>query len=414
MRLIRSLSSLNKEIFLPELCLTIGNFDGLHFGHLHVINQVKEIAKKENLASAIMTFEPHPAMFFKSDLRTNFRIFSLAQKIAAISQTKIDYLIILPFNRNFSSLSAEEFIKILHSRLNLRHLVIGYDFAFGQNRQGNFRSLENRGFKLTEIPPLKSSLLFSSAESSDENSANRNCEQTIGTNEKPGFFEEFLGSQICEKASLVGSPCSKANLDNRHKSEAIAIRSDKNQRFANKITKKMVFVEVTISSSTIRQSILDGKIEVLKQLSGRNFTVCGRVINGKKLARTLGFPTANIKALNGVIKPPFGVYESEVFIPDFKKTFPAIVNFGLKPTIEAQFEVQLELKEGLKLNQDLTKEPIYEAHLLNFNQETYGEIYGKKIFIELKKFVRPEQKFGSLQELKEQIEIDLRRFKQRL
>ncbi|MBU6140065.1 MAG: riboflavin biosynthesis protein RibF [Proteobacteria bacterium] len=282
--------------------LTIGNFDGVHLGHSQIISQVKKIAKEKNLASAILTFEPHPIYFLRPEKPRDFRITSLAQKLEIFRQQEIDYVIILPFNQNFSEISAHDFAqKILSETLNAKHLVIGYDFTFGKNRQGNFRFLENFNFGLSEISPLKNS-------------------------------------------------------------------------------------EQTCSSSLVRKFLCEGKIAEANQVLGRNFTIHGVVNEGRKLASQLGFPTANLIAKPHVIKPKFGVYKTQTFIPHLKKKFSSITNFGIKPTL-----------------QQSQNEPLFETHIADFSEE----IYGKKIHVEFLSFIREEKKFSSLEELKIQIRRDL-------
>ena len=90
--------------------IAIGNFDRIHKGHQKVLEQAKKKAKKNRLAFGIVTFEPMPVMFFNSKLK-NHRINSLNQKIDQLKKLRIDFLIIIRFNKSFSSLSAEKFIK---------------------------------------------------------------------------------------------------------------------------------------------------------------------------------------------------------------------------------------------------------------------------------------------------------------
>jgi riboflavin kinase / FMN adenylyltransferase len=158
MQIIRNLKHIKTA--LPSLALTIGNFDGVHLGHLEILKQVKKIAKEKNFASAILTFEPHPIAFLKPEKAKDFRIFSLAQKLKIFREEKIDYAIILPFNQNLSEISASNFVKnILVESLNTKHLSIGYDFTFGKNREGNFKLLEEESqkfhFNLSEVLPVK-------------------------------------------------------------------------------------------------------------------------------------------------------------------------------------------------------------------------------------------------------------------
>ena len=288
------------------LALTIGNFDGVHLGHSKIVDEVKNFAKEKNLLSAILTFEPHPISFFKSDRAKDFRITSLSKKLKIFAEKEIDRTIILPFNQKIAAIKAEDFIEqILVKALNVKNLTVGYDFIFGQNREGNFQLLQQAskkfGFELNQISALKES------------------------------------EQIC-------------------------------------------------SSSLIRKFISEGKIVEANRFLGRNFAICGNVTSGRKLANQLGFPTANLVTKPHIIKPKFGVYKTLTFIPSLEKKFPSITNFGVKPTIGG----------------DLI--PLLETHILNFDQN----IYGKKIEVEFLDFVREEKKFGSLDELKEQIKKDLK------
>ncbi len=302
MQIIRNLNQAN----IPPLVLTIGNFDGVHLGHLEIINKVKKIAKEKNIASAILTFEPHPISFFKSDRPKDFRINSLAQKLKIFQDLDIDFVITLPFNQDLANVTAHNFIEeILAKSLNTKHLVVGYDFIFGKNRQGNFEFLEK------EAP--------------------------------------FELSRISAKVSIL------------EKSEQIC------------------------SSSLIRKLINSGEVFEARKFLTRNFSIQGIVTNGRKLANQLGFPTVNLTIKPHIIKPKFGVYKTQITIPSLDKTFPSITNFGIKPTIEA----------GLA--------PLYETHILNFNQD----IYEKKVSVEFIDFIRDEKKFASIEELKEQIRLDV-------
>jgi riboflavin kinase/FMN adenylyltransferase len=157
MILIRNLNQINHQ--LPKLALTIGNFDGVHLAHQKIIEKTQEIAKKNNLYSALLSFEPHPISFLnknKNDFNADFRITNLANKINLLKKYSLDYLIILPFNNNLSSIKANNFIEeILINKFNVKSLIIGYDFTFGKGREGNFKTLENYNFDLHEINPIK-------------------------------------------------------------------------------------------------------------------------------------------------------------------------------------------------------------------------------------------------------------------
>ncbi len=90
--------------------IAIGNFDGLHLGHQKVIQEAKQKAKKNKIPFGVMTFEPVPVMFFNKNIK-NHRINSLEQKKTQLKKFRLDFLIIIKFNKNFSTQSAEEFIK---------------------------------------------------------------------------------------------------------------------------------------------------------------------------------------------------------------------------------------------------------------------------------------------------------------
>lgn len=123
--------------------IAIGNFDGLHLGHQKVIKEAKQKAKKNNLPFGVMTFEPVPVMFFNNKIK-NHRINSLEQKKTQLKKFKLDFLIIIKFNKNFSSQSAEEFIKkIIFKKTKCKYLYVSKNFKFGFKRQGNIKTLKN-------------------------------------------------------------------------------------------------------------------------------------------------------------------------------------------------------------------------------------------------------------------------------
>ena len=122
--------------------IAIGNFDGLHLGHQKVIKEAKQKAKKKNIPFGVMTFEPVPVMFFNKKIK-NHRINSLEQKKTQLKKFNLDFLIIVKFNKSFSSQSAEEFIKkIIFKRTKCKYLYVSKNFKFGYKRQGNIRTLK--------------------------------------------------------------------------------------------------------------------------------------------------------------------------------------------------------------------------------------------------------------------------------
>ena len=122
--------------------IAIGNFDGLHLGHQKVINEARLKAKKYKLPLGVMTFEPVPVMYFSKKLKDH-RINSLQQKKLQLEKLKLDFLIIIKFNKSFSSLTAEQFIKkIIYKKTKCKYLYVSKNFKFGFKRKGNISTLK--------------------------------------------------------------------------------------------------------------------------------------------------------------------------------------------------------------------------------------------------------------------------------
>ena len=140
MELIRSLHNLRDH---HQKCVaTIGNFDGIHLGHQAIISQLKEIAGKHDLPTVIITFEPQPQEYFSPE-NAPARLTRLREKIEEMERLAVDRLICLRFNSELASLSPRDFVKrLLIEGLDVRHLVVGDDFRFGKDRQGDYATLE--------------------------------------------------------------------------------------------------------------------------------------------------------------------------------------------------------------------------------------------------------------------------------
>ena len=116
--------------------LVIGNFDGLHKGHVSILNEAARFAKNNKRKIGLLTFDPNPKEFFSKE--KNFKIISLNEKQKILSAMKIDYLIILKFNKSLRNMTAENFIeKILKEKIRPSKIVVGKEFKFGKNRVGN-------------------------------------------------------------------------------------------------------------------------------------------------------------------------------------------------------------------------------------------------------------------------------------
>ena len=121
--------------------VAIGNFDGIHLGHQKVLNRARQKAKKNRLPFGVITFEPMPVMFFNKKIK-NHRINSLLQKKTQLKKLKLDFLIIINFNKKFSKLPAEQFIKrIIFKKVKCKFLYVSNNFKFGFKRKGNIQTL---------------------------------------------------------------------------------------------------------------------------------------------------------------------------------------------------------------------------------------------------------------------------------
>jgi riboflavin kinase / FMN adenylyltransferase len=137
-----------------------------------------------------------------------------------------------------------------------------------------------------------------------------------------------------------------------------------------------------ISSSAIRQALEQGDLSLANQLLGRSYSLIGQVVSGQQLGRTIGFPTANLKVPLEKFLPRFGVYYVGVHGVE-QQAIAGVMNIGNRPTVNG-------------------RQQTIEVHLLDWA----GDLYGQTLTVSLKKFLRPEQKFASLDALKDQIQVD--------
>lgn len=150
---VRNISKYKEEY--PTV-ITIGTFDGVHIGHLKILNKIINHAKSTALKSSVLTFFPHPRMVLQKD--TNIKLLNtIDEKITILEKLGLDVLIIHPFTREFSRLTATEFVRdILVNTLNIKKVIIGYDHRFGRNRTANISDLITFGstynFTVDEIP----------------------------------------------------------------------------------------------------------------------------------------------------------------------------------------------------------------------------------------------------------------------
>ncbi|MDD6102943.1 MAG: bifunctional riboflavin kinase/FAD synthetase [Clostridiales bacterium] len=148
------------------------------------------------------------------------------------------------------------------------------------------------------------------------------------------------------------------------------------------VVERMLFQDKPISSSRIKAYISEGNIKSANECLGYEYFFAGNIVEGNRLGRTINFPTINIENNTGKIYPAFGVYKTIVEIDGV--CYKGITNIGIKPTVENNDKITIE------------------THILDFN----SNVYGKKAFVRLINYIRPEYKFNSLDELKKQIETD--------
>ena len=281
--------------------ITVGTFDGIHIGHKEIINELCLISKKKKLKSIILSFSPHPKIVLKnsSDIML---INSMDEKVDILNKYNLDYFLIKEFTIEFSRLTALEFVRdILVNKLNVKHIIVGYDHHFGRNRDASIIQLKEFGelynFEITEIKPKK---------------VNNN----------------------------------------------------------------------SVSSTKIRNLLLDGNIELANKYLDSYFSLTGLVIKGMGRGKNLGFPTANIK-INDEYKliPRNGVYIVKSLIDSI--IYFGMMNIGENPTFD-------------------DKNKSIEIHFFELDYN----IYDKKIKINILNRIRNEKKFKSPEFLMEQLKID--------
>ncbi len=141
---------------LENAVVTSGTFDGVHLGHQKILNRLKEVASENKGETVVITFYPHPRSVISPDNKVVNLLSTLDEKIELLEKNEINHLVIIPFTREFSELSSEEFIqKILIDAIGTKTLVIGFDHRFGKNREGGFDYLKANkaryGFEIEEI-----------------------------------------------------------------------------------------------------------------------------------------------------------------------------------------------------------------------------------------------------------------------
>lgn len=289
--------------------VTIGNFDGVHLGHQAILARLHEVSEKRNLASTVMTFEPHPRAYFANLGRrpemVPAQISSLRDKVQALARQKIEQIVLLRFNRMMADMPADTFIReLLVKGINARWLLVGDDFRYGHKRSGDITLLRRAGRHY-------------------------------------GFDVETVSDVV----------------------------DDGGQR---------------ISSSELRTALAMGEQSRVHRLLGHHYTVSGHVVHGRKLGRSIGFPTLNIRVPHHCAARS-GVYAVRVhgLGPD---VLNGVASLGVRPTVQDAGQLLLEV------------------HVLDAQPDAYGKL----ACVEFLTFLRDEAKFPDLPTMIAAIEHDVR------
>jgi riboflavin kinase / FMN adenylyltransferase len=293
-----------ENLSLISPVVTLGIFDGVHRGHRALLDYLVTRAKESQRESVVVTFSPHPRLVLDKNISGLFFLTTIDEKKELLKKAGIDHLILIEFTREFSNISACDFIKdILVGKIGTKHLIIGYDHRFGRKGEGDFNTIKE---------------------------------------------------------------CAK-NLD-----------------FSVEQVQGFQTAEGVISSSAIREALLAGQLDEANNWLGYSYSLTGTVIEGRRIGRGIGFPTANIKPVSDhKLIPQNGVYAVEVYLADIK--YPGMMSIGTNPTVNSDPDFRS-----------------IEVHILGFE----GNIYGHKITVEFIKKLRDEKKFENLQQLIDQMNSD--------
>ncbi len=282
--------------------VALGNFDGVHLGHQHVIADATAAARAIGAPLGVISFEPHARMHFNPEAPP-FRLMNAHQLARTVQTFDADLFYLLPFGVEMANFSDHDFVsEVLAEGLGVRHVAVGFDVTFGKGRTGDPEAMRRYGAQF-------------------------------------GFS--------------VSVATAVENSDGK------------------------------ISSTTVRDALRDGHPELARKIMGRPFAIEGVVQKGRQLGRQLGFPTANVP-LGDYVAPRFGVYATRTRLKDGRQ-LDGVANIGVNPTTG---EV----------------EPRLEVWLFEFDEDIYGET----IETDLIAFLRPEEKFASVEVMVDQIYLDER------
>lgn len=287
--------------------VTIGAYDGVHLGHRTVIGQVRARAAELGVASAVVTFDRHPASVVRPESAPKL-LTDPEQKLELLASTGVDATVVVPFDVAQSTEAPADFVgRVLIEALEVRGIIVGEDFHFGYKRGGNVQLLRE--------------------------------------------------------------------LASQHDYEVMPVR----------LVSRADGVDEPVSSTAIRRALAGGDVQRAAEMLGRDHEVRGAVIAGDQRGRTIGFPTANVQIDASICLPADGVYAATVTLADGSR-HAAAVNLGRRPTFHERAEHSL-----------------LEAHLLDYS----GDLYGQRVRVAFRAFLRGERKFSGIEELKSQLVVDI-------
>jgi len=156
MIIIKDINNIEKTT--SNNCISIGNFDGMHMGHIELVKETVRIAKENNLVPTVLTFDQMPEEYFKAN--DFFRLMEMSDKYKVFEKLGVEQVLVIPFDKSFSEINENIFIKeILIEKLSLKYLIVGKDFKFGYKRMGNIELLQKYselgGYNLLSLDLVK-------------------------------------------------------------------------------------------------------------------------------------------------------------------------------------------------------------------------------------------------------------------
>lgn len=143
------LIELKNITYNPNTVVTVGTFDGVHLGHRKLIETVVEKARERNCRSVVVTFDPHPREIINPGKGGIKMLTTLKERCELLEDIGVDMLLVIPFDRDFSLLTSEEFVRdVIHEKIGVSEFVIGYDHHFGHDREGTIETIKKLGTKL--------------------------------------------------------------------------------------------------------------------------------------------------------------------------------------------------------------------------------------------------------------------------